>query len=307
MTLSKPTGCVVRRCATRTLVRVTLSPSSRTASRPGLTCVVAVGLLAELGERVADGEGGHGLLPCLLAAELDGEGLGGDDGEVHAGAADLGAAAGGHVGVAEAEADLVERGGHVGGGHPVAVALPVDLDVEGAAVLHGDGGAVGDRRGGAGGDDVVVPDGDVLGLQHVADVVAEGADLLGLAVDRQGDGLAHRGVADAGGGDRQDDGADQDGERGPAPAQVCDCALHAAPMIGLSGPRERQRDVGGRTRPPQRSGPRRSPDRRLSGCTHRALWLSPENFPAPGQQAHDHTEARSAGPNILPRYVRFGG
>ena len=193
-----------------------------------------------------------------------------------------------------AEADLVERAGDVGRGDPVAVALPVDFTSRGRPYFTAMRGAVGDRGGGARGDDVVVADARCPSASSTSrDVVAEGADLLGLAVDREGDGLAHRGVADAGGGDGQDDGADQDGERRPCSwsvVRLCSArfsngrALRAAGATALA--------AAGRARNATALGdvPVGS-----SGCAHRAPWLSPENFPAPGQQAHDHTEAVSSG------------
>ena len=89
----------------------------------------------------------------------------------------LGATAGGEVGAAEARADLVQRAGDVGGGHPVGLLLAVDAQLERAAEADGDAAAVGDRLVEAGGDEVVVADLDALG-SRTSPTVSPSGDLL---------------------------------------------------------------------------------------------------------------------------------
>ena len=92
--------------------------------------------------------------------------------------------------------------------------LPVDLDRDLAAVLHGDLGAVADRGVEGGDDDVLGADRDALAGEHVADRPAHGGDLLGLAVDGQGDVVVQRRVGEGraghgeGRGPSSDDGDD---------------------------------------------------------------------------------------------------
>ena len=101
--------------------------------------VVLVDLDAELPRgRGATVSAATSFLTGLGAADLDGEGLRGDDRQAHAPAVDVRAAAGGEVGAGEAAADLVEGAVDVGGGDPVGRGLAVDLELEGAAEAHRD-------------------------------------------------------------------------------------------------------------------------------------------------------------------------
>jgi hypothetical protein len=70
---------------------------------------------------------------------------------------------------------------------------------------------------------------DALAGEDLADVVAEGADLLFLAVDRQRHGLAQRCVGGGGADEREDDRGDESSEQGLVTAEVREMSAHESP------------------------------------------------------------------------------
>ncbi len=211
----------------------------------GLGLVALLHLDAQLVEGVLDGERGDGALGPLVGPELHLQRLGGDDLEVDAVAADVTATAGRQVGAEEAVPDLAEGVGHLRGGHPVAVGVAVDLEVEGAAEVDGDPASVGHLLVQAGGDDVVRADVDALGVEDVTDGPAHGGDLLGLPVEGEGHRLAESGVSHGGTGNGKHDHGRQGDHQGAAagepPGQGCELGVliagHDSPNVVLPGSR----------------------------------------------------------------------
>ncbi len=252
-------------------------------ARLGLDRVVAVDLDAELVQRAADGERRHLVLPLLLVAHLDGDRLRGDDLQVEALAPDGGAAAQRQLGAGVAQAELVQRTVDVLGGHPVGAVLAVHGQLQRPAVADRDAGLVVDRRVQPRRDHVVLVDGDALAGEHVTDGPAEGADLAGLPVDRDGHGLAHRGVPGGGGDQRDGDSCDEGDEDGPALGEECEFAPHGSPMVVRPGPRVAYAGAArspGRTRATQHDGPHVHPATGLGGTCVWAL-APPKASPLP--------------------------
>ena len=115
--------------------------------------------------------------------------------------------------------------------------LAVDAQLEGAAEADRDAGAVGDLLVEPGRDHVVLADLDALGLEDVADGVAEARDLLLLPVDRQGHRGGERGVAVGAAGDSEDHRGHEGGEEGLAADEGVETVVHTAPNVVLSGSR----------------------------------------------------------------------
>ena len=82
-----------------------------------------------------------------------------------------------------------------------------------------------------------VADVDALGLEDVADGVAEGRDLLLLPVDREGHGGGQRGVAVGAAGDSEDHRRHEGAEKGLAADEGVETVMHTAPNVVLSGSR----------------------------------------------------------------------
>ena len=245
------------------------------------------------------GHGGDGerALLGLAAGDDQGQLLRGDDLQRRAGAVEVAAAGEREVGVAEAAADLGERGVDVGGVDPVGLLLAVDLEGQLLGVLDGDGAAVLDRLVGLGRDEVALTQLDALLGQHVGDGVTGGADLAGLAVDGQGHGPGQGGVPQGGAGDGQDHRGDESDHDRAAAGEGGDGAAHTSPNVVLSGPR-----VPARTHVADRG--RWPPDGGRGGCQS-AWWAGWErrrnlSIPAvePPAKQGSTGRAKSTGANV---------
>ncbi len=167
--------------------------------------VLAVQGDARLGEGLANG-GGVGAQGAFLAVGHEGHGAFGADGEGQAGAGDPGGAGRGEVRPLGPDPELAQRPGHGVGGRPDPVADAVEGEGDGPPVLDDHLVAVAGAGAGGRGDAVVRADGDALLLQQLGDVVREGVQGPGRAVDLQADGLV---VGDERGGAAGQEGDDQ--------------------------------------------------------------------------------------------------
>ena len=173
----------------------------------------------ELLEGVGDGRAGAGD-GLAAAVDVDGDVLGGGDGQRQAGTAErLGPRHRQLRGVG-ADPELGQGGVDRGGGRPVVGRLAVHGDGQLAAVADDDRVAVVERRVGGRLHDVVLTDGDVLLREEVADGAAEDVHRGGVAIQRQAHGLVVLGH-----------GQGTDGHDGHGRA--------------LGGPTQRTRDQGG--------------------------------------------------------------
>lgn len=197
--------------------------------------VVAVQGDARLGEGLVDG-GRVGAQGAFLAVGHEGHGAFGADGEGQAGAGDPCGGGGGEVRPLDPDPEGAQGSRHGVGGRPDLAADAVEGEGERPPVVDDDLVAVVEARAGGRGDDVVRADGDALLRQEPGDVVSEGVQGPGRAVDLQPDGLV---VGDERGGAAGQEG-DDEGLRDETPQAlgVCDerpAALGGPPGAGPGG------------------------------------------------------------------------